>query len=62
MKIKIEPNNIVLLCCGKKGCPSLRKEDGLYFLKDDSGSEVMLEKDHLMAIKEALAALEKLDG
>jgi len=59
MNIKIENSNSVLLCCGKKGCPSLRKKRGYYLIKDDFGNEIKLEKEHLEAIPEALKALKE---
>ncbi len=54
--------NSVLLCCGKGRCPAIKKEEGerdMYSLTDDFGGKVLLSKDQLSVIQEAL---EKLDN
>lgn len=60
MKNIIPKGNKILLCCGKSGCPSIEKaKKGMYKIKDDHGGSVLLDKDHLSAIREALAALDR---
>ena len=59
MNIKFQSPNTILLCCGKKGCPSIVKESGdSYTLTDDFGGSVKLNKDELNAIQEAVTAFD----
>lgn len=57
----IKENNSVLLCCGKGRCPALKKSEehkDMYELTDDHGNKVLLEKENLMAISEAVKSLD----
>lgn len=49
----------VILCCGKKGCPTLTQnpESDLFTLKDDFGGVVKLKEEELEKISEALIEL-----
>jgi hypothetical protein len=61
MNIKREGESI-LLCCGKRGCPALKKskeQPNHYNLSDDFGGEVSLTKEQLLAIKSALKELDE---
>lgn len=53
-------NNQVVLCCGRKGCPtvSLRK-DGTVCISDDFGGSVRLEEDEAQLITKAIKELKK---
>jgi hypothetical protein len=60
MNIKIK-NDEAFLCCGKGRCPVLKKskeEADHYTLTDDFGGEVLLTKNQLLVIQEALEALD----
>lgn len=57
----IKENNTVLLCCGKGRCPVIKKSkdhEGMYELTDDFDNKVILEKDNLLAISEAIKSLD----
>lgn len=57
----IKQGNAVLLCCGKGRCPKLQKskeKKDHYDLSDDFGNTVLLTKDHLKAVSEALQQLD----
>ena len=57
----IKQGNSVLLCCGKGRCPVLKKSEEKkdhYALTDDFGNKVLLTKDHLKAVSEALKQLD----
>ena len=57
----IKQGSSVLLCCGKGRCPSIKKskeKQDHYELKDDFGNKVLLEKEHLLALKEAVDSLD----
>lgn len=61
----MKPNTLkqgesILLCCGKGRCPELKKskeKKDHYDLSDDFGNKVMLTKDHLEVVAEALKQL-----
>jgi hypothetical protein len=60
MKLKKEGNSI-LLCCGKARCPELKKsttKKGHYQLSDDFGGSVLLTKEQLLIVEEAVAQLD----
>ena len=54
----------VILCCGKKGCPTLTRAPGtdLLTLRDDFGGVVKLKEEELQKISEALIELRDKDG
>lgn len=57
----LKQGNSVLLCCGKGRCPELKKskeKEDHYDLSDDFGNKVLLTKDHLKAVAEALEQLD----
>ena len=60
MNLKREKDSI-LLCCGKARCPSVRKSKKRkdhYELSDDFGGKVMLTREQLLLIKDALSELD----
>jgi hypothetical protein len=60
MNVKREGNS-VLLCCGKGRCPALKKsedQEEMYSLTDDFGGQVLLSKEQLTVIQEALEELD----
>jgi hypothetical protein len=62
MNTRLEGNTI-LLCCGKNRCPSISKDvedKGKFLIKDDFGGVVKLEKDQLLAIREALDKIDDI--
>ena len=60
MNIKIQSQNNILLCCGKKGCPSIKREDAnSYILTDDLGGQIKLNAEELKAIPEAIEAFNR---
>lgn len=57
----LKQEDSVLLCCGKGRCPALKKskeKPNMYELTDDFNNTVLLEKDHLKVIAEALESLD----
>ena len=58
----LKQGNAVLLCCGKGRCPKIEKSKERkehYELSDDYGNKVSLNRDHLMAISEAVKQLDE---
>lgn len=54
-------NKTVILCCGKKACPTLTQnpESDLFTLKDDFGGVVNLREEELDKISDALIELKE---
>jgi hypothetical protein len=51
----------ILLCCGKRRCPALKKSSskkGHYDLKDDFGGSVSLTREQILIIKDAVKQLD----
>jgi hypothetical protein len=47
-----EEKNITLLCCGRKGCPTISiKKDGTVLLRDDYEGVVKLDKEQFNLFK-----------
>lgn len=60
MNIKRKDESI-LLCCGRGRCPEIKKSPTQYKhyeIKDDFGGTVLLRKEHLLALQEALRELD----
>jgi len=60
MNIRREGDS-VLLCCGKGRCPAIKKEESqgdMYSLTDDFGGKVLLSKEQISVIQEALEELD----
>ena len=56
MQIKRD-GDLVLLCCGRGRCPSIKKAKGVdnsYELSDDHGGKVILTKDQFLVIRDAI--------
>ena len=44
--IKRETENIVRVCCGKKGCPTVEKlDEDSYKVTDDDGNTIIVKKE-----------------
>jgi len=55
-------NNEIKLCCGKKGCPTIKKSsDRLIKIKDDHGGCVTLTASEARLIPQALKDLKITD-
>ena len=56
--IKLEGNNTVRLCCGKKGCPTITDlGNGLVKIVDDYGKDVTMTKEEAEAVAEGMKML-----
>lgn len=51
--------NTVKVCCGKKGCPEVEKlDDGMYKVTDDDGNTIVLKKEELKLMGDAVSTLD----
>lgn len=52
-------DNVVKVCCGKNGCPEVEKmEDGRYKVTDDDGNVIIIKKDELKLMGDAVNTLD----
>lgn len=57
--IKTITSNTVKVCCGKKGCPVVKKLDELtYEVTDDFGNKIIISKDELKLMGDAVKTIE----
>ena len=47
-------NGAVVMCCGGKGCPTLRIDDDVVLITDDHGNEVKITSDEAELLDQAL--------
>ena len=64
MNTRLEGKSI-LLCCGKGRCPAIKRDEESneadnFILTDDFGGSIKLEKNQLLAIKEALDQIDDI--
>jgi hypothetical protein len=53
-------NGAVVMCCGGKGCPTLRlDEDSTVHITDDHGNEIKISHDEAKLIDQALQQAEE---
>jgi len=48
----------IVLCCGGKGCPTLKKDNGMVKITDDLGNTIQITTGEAKLIAQAI----KLDG
>lgn len=54
-----ETENMVRLCCGKKGCPTITDlGDGNVKITDDNGSEIIVKKEEAALISDGVNTLD----
>lgn len=57
--VKRVSNNTVKLCCGGRGCPTIKDlGNGTYEVTDDNGNVVILKKDELKLVSDAVTTLD----
>ena len=58
--IKKLTTNKVRVCCGKKNCPEVGKlEEGRYRITDDDGNVVIVKKEELQLMGDAVSTIDK---
>lgn len=56
--IKRESENMVRLCCGKKGCPTVENlNDGTIRITDDDGNSIIVKKDEALLLSDGVRTL-----
>jgi uncharacterized protein (UPF0216 family) len=56
--IKREGPNIVRVCCGRKGCPTVEKiDEESYKVTDDDGNSIIVKKEELKLMGDAVQAI-----
>lgn len=57
--VKRVNDNTVKLCCGGRGCPTIKDlGNGTYEVTDDNGNVVILKKDELKLVNDAISTLD----
>tara|TARA_R110001592_G_scaffold167586_3_gene403111 strand:- start:1449 stop:1649 length:201 start_codon:yes stop_codon:yes gene_type:complete len=52
--------NKVRVCCGKRNCPEVEKlQDGRYQITDDDGNVVIVKKEELQLMGDAVTTIDK---
>ena len=47
-------NGAVVMCCGGKGCPTLRLDENVVYITDDHGNEVKMSNEEAELLDQAL--------
>ena len=56
--IKKEKENMVRVCCGRKGCPTEEKQDEEnYKVTDDDGNSIIVKKEELSLMGDAVQTI-----
>ena len=57
MKDENKDKNVIKLCCGGRGCPTIECNDGIIIITDEQGNKVTLTKEEASLIPSALRKL-----
>ncbi len=56
--IKKEKENMVRVCCGRKGCPTVEKlDEENYKVTDDDGNSIIVKKEELSLMGDAVQTI-----
>lgn len=54
-----EANDTVRLCCGKKGCPTIKDiGDGMVEITDDDGNKIVVKKEEAELISDGVKTID----